>query len=295
MTRRFVLTMIAVATLLVGVGALAGCGAPAPYRLFQSTDAWQAVQPPYRSPLEIGTCEEASEQFDPQLLQATNAWIAAGIEQAARANSGTLSLVVSYADARPMAPASTPLAVTLPAIDGYPAAPTLEPIPTKTGQPWKDAQAAQQVQARNQAKLDTYHAAVEKIDTQVSAAQTLAHQTAQALRTLQPPQDLASDHTSLWGCVVEQSQRLQAFSGDKVLLLATTANEQSFADVASLTGLKGARLIAINTECVGTASWCEWSRGTWQAEFSKAQVASQTWLDAGQTAVTSPAVVFDPQ
>src|SRR5262249_38082718 len=133
------------------------------------------------------------------------------------------------------------------------------------------------------------------VDNQVSAARRLATQAAATLSNLEPPQAFVTDRPSLWGCAAAASKRFQTVSDDKVLFLATTADERSFADVSSLAGLKGVRVVAPFYQRVGTAGWCDWSRGTWESTLSSAHVASQVWLDRAQSEVTSPLVVFDPQ
>jgi hypothetical protein len=292
MRSRIVLVLLWLTLLSVVVTMVAGCG---PRAQIPQVDAPLVARLPHRNALEINTCVEESTAYDSTLRLETTHWLASGLEQAARENSDPLTLVVGFADAQPLAPESTPLAVTLPATDAYPPDPTLEPMPTKTGQPWKDAGSERQAQDRNRAKQDAYNTAVQHVDEQVSAARALAREAGATLHTLQPPQNFVTDRASIWGCVALASKRFQTVAGDKVLVLATTADERSFADVSSLDGLQGVRVIALFFQCLRTASWCEWSKGTWQSVFASAHVASQTWLDPAQSRVTSPFVVFDPQ
>ncbi len=250
---------------------------------------------PHRGPVALGYCGEASAAYG-SLLQNASVFVGKGLVAAVREDADPLTFWTTYVDASPLSPDSSPLAITLPATPAYPVqTPTLEPLPTPSGNVYADAQHKQAVEDRNAQKIQSYTDAIKQVDDQVAAVRTTAQQTATQLAALQPPESEVSDAGSVWGCVGVMARRFNQTDGKRIFVLATRADEKTWRDiqpVSELSGLKGATVYVIYYSCTSTASFCSYKQATWDRVFQNASVAGTHWLDPGESQAADPSILF---
>ncbi len=244
----------------------------------------------HRGPVTVVFVPEASPSYDQTVYTAAITYMAASLEAVVRENADSFTFMVTFADEAPLLPESSPLTVTIPALPAYPPAPQLQPTPQPTGNPYKDAQAAQRVEQANAALLRDYRTAIEQVNQQVEQARQAIAPQVQQLRTLRPPANLSGGNVSIWGAVVVAAQRFSTIpTGTKILVLASTMDEKTWIDKVpeSLGGLRGSDVWVLFYQCAH-AQFCDYKRSTWHSVFAGAGVASEHWLDPGQSASLPP-------
>ncbi len=101
--------------------------------------------------------------------------------------------------------------IVIPALPADPAMPVLKPVPTPTGDPYQDAQAAKRVKAENARTMANYYALLKQNHAQLALVRSQVKRQTDTLARLEPPVDTIS--TDIYGFVERASQRLQGTQG----------------------------------------------------------------------------------
>ncbi len=231
---------------------------------------------PHREHLTVMYCPESSGKYPRTLLQQANAYMAASLDAAVRANQDGVDGFVTPINSHTYdETASGAFTIQIPPTTPEPTPPILEPVPTVDPTHMYDSGAKHNAaEHRNQDKIDAYQAALakEQADLAVVRAQ-VKHQTDQ-LRAFTPPVDQKHPtDASVWACALKASQRLANARGARWLVFASSMDETEFVDVKSLQ-LSGCKVRVIWYDQTGqTSRFAAYKEATWRDALRNAGVA----------------------
>lgn len=238
-----------------------------------STPSVTAVpNPPHLGFATVQYCADSTGSYPANLFQAANNYIADSINAGIQANEAGFNLYVTYINADPTNPASTPLVFLVPAQLPYPTQP---PSPTPfppNNQGFKNPPAT--ATAATQATLTAWDSSYPSADATITASVNSAKSAlASKITTLRNLPKYSSPFTSVWGCLYEASERFgNAQAGDKWLVIASDMQNNSSIDITKI-NLHGVKVRVIDFYCSGSSGGCQNTQNQWTSIFVQAGAA----------------------
>lgn len=240
----------------------------------------QPIVAPYRRQMTLEECDDSTGSYPKAYALQANRLMADWLDQAARPNQGGVVAYINLINSQSFRPESTVMTIEVPPLPPDPSAPTLQPMPTPTGDPFTDPQRRATVQATNAARLRAYQQQLAQARARLDRVRQQVRTETDALRALDPVTDTIS--TSIWGCLATASARFQGVAGDKWLILASDMQNNTFADFTSGLSLRGVHVAVVDYYAT-TAPESAATIHFWTAVFHAASAADVHFFDPAAT------------
>ncbi len=242
----------------------------------------QPIQAPYQAYRTIAIGLDISGSYPRSVFEQAKRAVADSIDRLVQPNEDGATVYTSWITDNSWSPNSTAIPpIVIPALPADPAMPVLKPVPTPTGDPYQDAQAAKRVKAENARTMANYYALLKQNHAQLALVRSLVKRQTDTLARLEPPVDTIS--TDIYGFVERASQRLQGTQGTAFLVLASDLDNNNLSQqIQGGIHLKHVRVRIIFHYCQN-APVCERNDAKWQQVFQKAGSHDIRFLDPGQS------------
>jgi hypothetical protein len=245
----------------------------------------QPIQAPHQAYSTIAVGLDISGSYPRFVFEQAKRGVADSIDRLIQPNMDGATVYVNWITDNSWSPNSTAIPpIVIPSLRADPAMPVLKPVPTPTGDPYQDAQAAKRVKAENARTLANYSALLKQNHAHLALVRSLVKRQTDTLRRLEPPVDTIS--TDIYGFVERASQRLQGTQGTAFLVLASDLDNNNLSQrVQGDMHLKHVRVRVIFHYCQN-APECESNDSQWQQVFQQAGSTDIRFLDPGQSLAT---------
>ena len=162
--------------------------------------------------------------------QAKNA-LADAIDQSVQVNSGGLVAFINIITSNSWKPDNTLLTIIVPVLGPDPLPPVLQAKPTPIGDPFTDGQAAKKVKDANAQTLTQYQEALHGHHAVLTHIRAQVRRLTDTLRGLNPAID-TSGVVDMWGMFGRASQRLNAGKSMRLLLIASSLEQNTWRQFA---------------------------------------------------------------
>jgi hypothetical protein len=208
--------------------------------------------------------------------------LADAIDRYVQPNEDGLVVYVAFIRNNSYSDDSVALVIQVPPLPADPSPPVLRPMPTPTGDPYKDAAAQNQVKQANAQVLAAYQQTLRTLHRRLADVRAQVHKQTDQLRHLVASVDAAG--TDEFGFFERASQRLQAAPGDKLLIAVTdlfNTTTQEYTDGGI--NLQGVNVKILWHSCPSVAADCASNDVFWQHVFKEARAVSVEMDDPAQS------------
>ena len=207
--------------------------------------------------------------------QAKNA-LADAIDQSIQVNSGGLVVFINIITSNSWNPDNTLLTIVVPPIGPDPLPPVLQAKQTQTGDPFTDAQAAKKVNDANAQTLAQYQATLLAHHAVLATVRGQVRRLTDTLRNLNPAIDTRG--VDLWGMFGRASQRLNAGKSMRILIIASSLEQNTWRQFAPYETLWGVHVRVLWHYCLNAPD-CIQTDTFWRGAFLHAGAAPDIKFD----------------